>query len=67
MHFHHGSSAILGPLILATDLLFLFGRKVVLDVECLANLLWRLPFDHIRDRLAAEVEKTLDIEVVGSL
>lgn len=56
---------VLGPLVLAADLVFLLGREVILDVECLANLLWRLALDHVGDGLAADVEKSLDVHVVG--
>lgn len=58
-------STVLSPLVLAADLIFLFWREVVLDVEGLANLLWRLALDHVRDGLAADVEERLDVHVVG--
>jgi len=60
-------SSILGPLVLAADLLLLLGGEVVLDVEGLADLVGGLALDHVGDRLAADVEEGLDIEVVGSL
>jgi hypothetical protein len=59
-------SAILGPLVLAADLVLLFWGEVVLDIERLADLLWRLALDHIRDRLAPDVEQRLDVHVVCS-
>jgi hypothetical protein len=59
--------AVLGPLVLAADLVFLLGGEVVLDVEGLADLLGRLALDHVGDGLAADIEKGLDIEVVGGL
>lgn len=61
------SSLLLSPFVLTTDLVLLLGGEVVLDVECLANLLRRLALDHVRNGLATNIEKSLDIEVVGSL
>jgi hypothetical protein len=58
--------AVLGPLVLAADLLLLLGGEVVLDVEGLANLLGGLALDHVGDGLAADVKKGLDVHVVGS-
>ena len=58
---------LLRPLVLATDLIFLFGRKVVLDVEGLANLFRGFALDHIGDGLAADVKESFDVEIVGSL
>jgi len=59
--------AVLSPLVLAADLIFLLGSEVVLDVECLPDLVGRLALDHVCDRLAADVEEGLDVEVIGSL
>jgi hypothetical protein len=58
---------LLGPLVLATDLILLLGGEVILDVESLADLLGRLALDHVGDGLAANVQEGLDVEVVGSL
>ena len=60
-------SLLFSPLVLATDLFFLLGGEVVLDVEGLADLLRRLALDHVGDSLATSVEKSLDVEVVGGL
>lgn len=57
--------AVLGPLVLATDLLLLLWSEVVRNVEGLTDLLWRLALDHVGDGLAADVEERLDIKVVG--
>jgi hypothetical protein len=57
--------AVLGPLVLAADLVLFLGSEVVLDVEGFADLLGRLALDHVRDGLAADVEERLDIHVVG--
>jgi hypothetical protein len=59
--------AVLGPLILAADLLLLLGREIVLDVECLADLVGGLALDHVGYGLAANVQERLDVEVVGGL
>lgn len=58
---------LFGPLVLATNLILLFGREVVLDIEGLADFFRRLALDHVGDSLAADVEQSLDVEVVGSL
>ena len=58
---------LFGPLVLATNLILLFGREVILDIEGLADLFGRLALDHVGDSLAADVEQSLDVEVVGSL
>jgi hypothetical protein len=44
-----------GTHVLLLDLCLLLGRKVVDDVEELADLLGRLALDHVRDRLASDV------------
>lgn len=59
--------SVLGPLVLAADLLLLLGGEVVGDVERLADLLGGLALDHVGHRLAADVEEGLDVEVVGRL
>jgi hypothetical protein len=59
--------AVLGPLVLAADLLLLLGSEVVLDVEGLSDLVGRLALDHVGDGLAADIEESLDVEVVGGL
>jgi hypothetical protein len=58
---------LLGPLVLAADLIFLLRSEVILDVESLADLLGALAFNHIGNCLATNVEKGLDVKVVGSL
>jgi hypothetical protein len=58
---------LLSPLVLTADLVFLLGSEVVLDVEGLPDLLGRLALDHVCNSLAANVEKSFDIEVVCSL
>ncbi len=59
--------AILGPLVLTSDLLLLLRREVVGDVERLADLLRRLALDHVGNGLAANVEKRLDVEIIRRL
>ena len=56
---------LLAPLVLLPDLLLLARGEVVLDVERLPDLLWRLPFDHVGHRLAGDVQEALDVQVVG--
>jgi hypothetical protein len=59
--------SLLGPLVLATDLVLLLGGEVILDVEDLTDLFWGLALDHVGDGLAADVEEGFDVKVVGSL
>ena len=58
---------LLSPLVLTTDLILFLGREVVLDVEGLADLFWGLALDHVGDGLAADVEESFDVKIVGSL
>ena len=60
-------SLLFSPLVLATDLILLLRCKVVLDVESLPNLLWRLALDHVGNSLTSNVEKCLDVKIVRSL
>lgn len=60
-------SAVLGPLVLTTDLILLLGGEIVLDVERLSDLVGGLALDHVGDGLAADVEEGLDVKVVCSL
>jgi hypothetical protein len=48
-------------------LVFLFGSKIIGDVECLSDFFWGLALDHVGDGLAADVEEGLDVEVVRGL
>ena len=59
--------AILGPLILPSDLLLLLGGEIVGDVERLSDLLGRLALDHVGDGLASDVKEGLDVEIVRGL
>jgi hypothetical protein len=59
--------AILGPLILTSDLLLFLGGEIVRDVERLSDLLGGLALDHVGDSLASDVKKRLDVEIVGGL
>ena len=59
--------AVLGPLVLAADLVLLLGSEVVLDVEGLSDLVGGLALDHDGNGLAADVEEGLDVKVVGGL
>ena len=57
-------NSLLSPFVLAANLVFFLGRKVVLDVEGLADLLRRLALDHICNSLASDVKEGFDIKVV---
>ena len=61
------ASLLLCPLVLTTDLVLLFRRKVVLNVECLTDLLGGFALDHVGDGLTADVKESFDVKVVGSL
>lgn len=58
---------LLSPFVLRADLSFFLWREVILDIEGLADIFWRLALDHICDGLATNIEEGLDIKVVGSL
>ena len=58
---------LLGPFVLPTNLVLLFRGEVVLNIEGLADFLWRLAFDHVRNGLAPDIEEGLNIKVVGGL
>lgn len=58
---------LLGPLILTTNLILLLGGEVVLDVESLANFFGGFALDHVGDGLAAHVEESFDVQIIGSL
>lgn len=62
-----GGNLLLGPFVLTTDLVLLFGSEIVLNVEGLPDLLGRLALDHVCNGLATDVEQGLDIKVVGGL
>ena len=58
---------LFSPLVLAANLVLLFRSEIVLNVECLADFIGRLALDHIGNRFTANIEKGLDIEIVGRL
>ena len=62
-----GELSVLRPFILPPNLRFLLRSEIIGDVECLADLLRRLPLDHVGHSLAANIEERLDVQVVGSL
>ena len=62
-----GRLTVLSPLVLTANLLLLLRGEIVGDIECLADLLWRLSLDHVCDGLASNIQKRLDIKVVGGL
>ena len=60
-------NSLLSPLVFTTNLVLLLGGEVVLNVECLSDFLRRFALDHIGYGLAADVEQSLDIKVIGGL
>ena len=58
---------LLGPLILTTNLILFLGGEVILDIEGFADFFWGLALDHIGNGLAADVEESLNVEIIGSL
>jgi len=58
---------ILSPLIFPANLFLLLRGEVIGDVERLSDLLGGLALDHVGDGLAANIQKGLDVEVVGGL
>lgn len=58
---------LFSPFVLTANLVLLLRREVILDVEGLTNLVRRLAFDHVGDRLASNIQKCLDIEIIGRL
>lgn len=60
-------SLLFGPFVLATNLVLLLRREVILDVERFANFLGRFALDHIGDRFASNVEESLYVKIIGSL
>lgn len=55
------------PLILPSDFFFLLRCEIILDIEGLPNLLWSFPLYHVGHRLASQIQKRLDVQVVGRL
>ena len=55
------------PLVLSSDLFFLFGSEIILDVERLPDLLRSLSLDHVSNCLASQIQKALDVQVVSRL
>jgi hypothetical protein len=48
-------------------LILFFRSEVVLDVESFSNFFWGFALDHVGDSLATDIEKWLDIKIIGSL
>lgn len=59
--------AVLSPLVLAADLLLFLGCEIILNVECLADLIGGLALDHVGNGLATYIKESLDIEVICGL
>lgn len=58
---------LLGPLILATDLILLLRGEIILDVKGLADFFGRFTLDHVGNGLATDVEECFNVEIVGGL
>lgn len=54
------------PYVLLFDLGLFFWGKVIGDVEGSSDFLCTLALDHVSHSLAANVQKRLDVEIVGS-
>ena len=67
VRYRENDLTILSPLVLTANLLLLLRGEVVGDVECLADLLWRLSLNHVCDGLTSNIQEGLDIKVVGGL
>lgn len=46
---------LFGPFVLTADLVLLLWREVILDIEGLTDLVGRLAFNHVGDRLASNI------------
>lgn len=61
------STLVLAPLILLSDLGFLFGGEIVFDSERWSDLLVVLAsLEHISDGLDGDLEQSFDVQVVRS-
>lgn len=60
-------NSLLSPLVLAANLVLLLGSEVILNIKCLPDLFRGFAFDHVGHSLATDIEKSLDIKVIGSL
>lgn len=58
---------LLSPLVLPTNLIFLLGGEIILDVEGLPDLFRRLALDHVGNSLATNIKQGLNIKIVGGL
>ena len=61
------SCLLLGPFIFTADLILLLWCEIILNVECLSDLLRRLSLDHIRDGFAANVKEGFDVKIICRL
>lgn len=65
LYFRRTSLSFFTPAVFVANLRFLFRRKIVLDVEGLANVFWRLPLNHTGNGGACQIEEWLDIHKVS--
>ena len=60
------SEGLFGPTVLLHDLSLFLGSEIVLDVEEFTDFLDASAFDERGNLSAAELQKGLDVEVIGS-
>jgi len=60
------SLLLFAPLVLLANLFFFGGSEVVLDVERFSDFVGGLAFDHVRHGFAGDIEKSFNVEVIGS-
>lgn len=58
---------LLGPFVLAANLVLFLGGEIIGNIESLTDLFRRFALDHVGNGLAADVQKSSDIEIIGSL
>ena len=60
-------NSLLSPFVLTANLVLFLRSEVILNVECLTDLLGRLALDHICNSLAANIKQRLNVQVIGGL
>ena len=61
--FQPGGSFFFTPFVLFSDLFLLAGGEIILDVECLTDILRSLSLYHVGHSLASDVQQTLNKRV----
>ncbi len=60
-------NSLKSPLVFPSNFLLFFWCEVILNIECLANLLWSLAFDHISHCLTGKIQQILYIQIICCL